>query len=92
MTEDQQKFFEMLEPFSRFKHHWNQINRTLDVDGFNQDLRLMSSGERHIAKFLASVWFGETDSYPFDLIDSTRVLNFENRKVIVKWLAAPFFP
>ena len=74
MTEEQTKFFEMLEPYTRFKYHWNKESRTFNQESFEQDLKVMSSGERHMAKFFVSVWLNESESYPFDVLDASESL------------------
>ncbi len=92
MTEDQEKFFQVLNQFERFAHHWDQEGRTLNVDQFEQDLKLMSSGERHIAKFLASVWLNDNEHFPFNLMEAMYVLDYQYRQVIIDWITDPFYP
>ena len=92
MTEEQTKFFEMLEPYTRFKYHWNKESRTFNQESFEQDLKVMSSGERHMAKFFVSVWLNESESYPFDVLDAIRAIDLKSRKLVISWLAKPFFP
>ncbi|MGI9278719.1 MAG: hypothetical protein ACR2PX_03705 [Endozoicomonas sp.] len=92
MTEEQEKFFEMLDQYPRIKHHWDKENRTYAQESFEQDLKVMSSGERHMARFFVSVWLNESESYPFDVLDALRVIDLKSRKTIVHYLAKPFFP
>lgn len=92
MTNDQTRFFELLDNFDRLKHHWNKESRTFNPESFEQDLKVMSSGERYMAKFFASVWLNESESYPFDVLDAIKVIDLKSRKLVISWLAKPFFP
>ena len=92
MTEEQQRFFNMLMPFHRFRNHWNQLDQSLDIEGLEEDLKLMSSGERHIAKFFASIWLNDSERFPFDLMQAVRTLDNRFRQVIINWLEDPFYP
>lgn len=92
MTEEQQRFFNMLMPFHKFRHHWNQLDQSFDVNSFEKDLELMSSGEQHMAKFFVSVWLGESESFPFDVLSAIRDLDSKSQNIVLKWLKEPFFP
>ncbi len=92
MTKEQQQFFNMLMPFHRFRNHWNQLDHSFDLDSFEKDLQLMSSGEQHMAKFFASVWLGESESFPFDVLDALKAIDTKSRNLIIKWIKEPFFP
>ena len=92
MTEEQQRFFNLLMPFHRFRHHWNQLDQSLDVESLEQDLKLMSSGEQHMAKFFASVWLGDSRIFAFDVLGAYRDLDPKSLNILRKWLKEPFFP
>ncbi|WP_257292959.1 hypothetical protein [Endozoicomonas sp. ONNA1] len=92
MTEAQKKFFELLDQYPRFKHHWDKEKRTCDLESFDQDFKVMSSGERHMARFFISVWLNESETYPFNVLDAIRVIDDKSRKLVIVWLANPFFP
>lgn len=92
MTEEQQRFFNMLMPFHRFRHHWNQLDQSLDVQNLKQDLKLMNSGEQNMAKFFAYVWLGESKTFPFDVLDALSDLDSKSWNIVCGWLKEPFFP
>lgn len=92
MTKDQLRFFNMLMPFHRFRHHWNQLDQSLDIESFEEDLGLMSSGEQHIAKFFASIWLKDNERFPFDLMKAVGTLDNRFKQIIIDWLKDPFYP
>ena len=92
MTENQIRFLTMLKPFHKLRHHWSPFDLSLDLDSFEQDLKLMSSGEKHLAKFFASIWLNDSERFPFDLIQAARTLDSRSMTVIINWLQDPFYP
>lgn len=82
-------FFKMLDKSPRIAGFWDRENRSLDIERFEKELKLMSSGERYLAKFLAGVWLGD-NRYGFDLIEAVHVLS--DRKIISDWIENPVFP
>lgn len=83
------RFFQMLDTCPRLANLWDRENRSMDIERFEKKLKLMSSGERHLAKFFAGVWLGE-NKYDFDLLEAVHVLS--DRKIISDWIKNPFFP
>jgi len=83
------RFFKMLDTCPRIAGLWDRENRSLDVERFEKELKLMSSGERHLAKFFVGVWLGD-NRYGFDLIEAVHALS--DRGVISDWIENPFFP
>jgi len=88
----QQRFFEMLNQVPRIKHLWDQDTREINVEAFERELRVMSSGEIHIAKFFAAVWFNDNTRYGFDIVDAAARLDKKSLNLIRDWLADPFWP
>lgn len=84
-----ERFFKMLDKTPRIAGLWDRENRSLDVERFEKELRLMSSGESHLARFFAGIWLGE-NRYDFDLIEAVHVLS--DRKIISDWIENPVFP
>jgi hypothetical protein len=83
------RFFKMLDTYPRIAGLWDRENRSLDIEHFEKELKLMSSGERHLAKFFAGIWFGD-NRYGFDPIEAVHALS--DRGVISNWIENPFFP
>ena len=64
----------------------------MHINKFEDALGVMSSGERHMAKFFAAVWFNDNQKYGFDLVDAVASLDVAPRKLIIEWIAKPFWP
>lgn len=88
----QQRFFEMLSRQPRIEKLWDQQNSSLKIEAFERALGVMSSGEVQMAKFFASVWFHNNKTYGFDLADAVSSLDTDGRKLIMEWIARPFWP
>lgn len=88
----QKKFFELLEQVPRIKHLWDKHSRSLNIELFERELGVMSSGEVCMAKFFASVWFGNNERYGFDFVDAVAWIDTPERKLIVEWVRDPFWP
>ena len=88
----QDKFFNMLSKVPRLEHLWDKEKRSLDVPSFEAELNVLSSGEVHMAKFFAAVWFGNNTQYGFDLVDAVREIDPAKREVVMQWMSAPFWP
>ncbi len=92
MTKEQHDFFAMLDNYQRISKFWNREKLSLDIPELKQELNQLSSGERHMANFFASVWLDESESFPFDILDSLKTTDSKAQSVILKWLIDPFFP
>lgn len=85
------RFFQMLNKCPRITYLWDKETQELDVERFERDVKGMSSGEIHLAKFFAGVWFNN-NRYGFDLIAAMQVLDTNNQRIISAWIEHPFFP
>ena len=88
----QKRFFEMLKQVPRIKHLWSEEKKEIILDVFEKELSVMSPGEVYMAKFFASVWFGDNRRYGFDLVDAVASIDMPERKLIIDWIANPFWP
>jgi len=86
---EQDRFFKMLDKCPRIAGLWDRDRRELDIERFEKEIRLMSSGEAHLARFFAGIWLNE-NRYDFDLIEAVHVLS--DRGLISDWIENPFFP
>lgn len=87
---DREKFYLIVNQFGLHRY-WDQENHEIRLKNFDAALGLMSSGEAIFARFMANVWFGE-DKYPFNITDAAGTLGQEHKKVIIEWLANPYWP
>lgn len=87
-----QMFFAMLNQYPRLKPLWDEEKRELKVDLFEKSIDVLSTGEEHLARFFASVWFGSERRYPFDLVDAVASLDARSKRTIAEWIANPFWP
>lgn len=87
-----EQFFNMLESVPRLKHLWNKETKEINVTIFESELGVMSSGECHMAKFFAAVWFHDNTKYGFDLVDAVASIDKEHGALIMSWIADPFWP
>lgn len=88
----QEKFFNLLEKAPRIRNLWDKKTRSLNVNSFEEQLGVMSSGEVAVAKFFASVWFNDNKKYGFDLVDVVSRIDVPERKLIIEWMCNPFWP
>lgn len=70
---------------------WDQARYELKVVEVKDALAQMSTGEAHMFRFFASIWFHE-NRYGFDLAEATKILDKKNRAIIASWLNDPFYP
>lgn len=87
-----ERFFKMLEQVPRMRYLWDRQKAELLVDLFEIELGVMSSGEVHMAKFFAAIWFGDNKRYGFDLIDAVAFIDPPEKQLIINWMADPFWP
>lgn len=87
-----QRFFSMLDRVPRLVSLWCREAEELRIDAFDNALPVMSTGEYLMAKFFASVWFGNGGRYAFDVVEAMSHLDEHNQKIILDWVADPFYP
>lgn len=92
LTTEQRRFMEMLSAYPRFTKYWDFTDRSVNLDAVDQDIGVMSHGEQIMLRFFVSVWLRENRQ--FDLIEASRFLDEDHRRVIADWFAAenPLFP
>lgn len=88
----QKRFFKMLQQVPRISHLWDEDKRELKIKLFERELGVMSSGEVVMAEFFASLWFHNNKRYGFDLVDAISRIDSPERKLIIEWIADPFWP
>lgn len=54
-------------------------------------MKVASSGEKHIARFVVGVWRGH-NQFEFDLLGAVKALSGDKLSTIRKWLADPIWP
>lgn len=86
------KFFEMLDRVPRITHLWDKETQCIDLPSFESELYVLSSGETQIAKFFASVWFGDNERFGFDLADAMASIDDAEKQIIIDWMNNPFWP
>lgn len=91
-TPSQQRFMAMLSRTPRLADLWDEDDLSLRLEAFEQALGVMSSGEVVMARFLAGVWFGNHERYPFDFVDSMSRIDANQRQIVIDWLEDPFWP
>ena len=93
----------MSEPYSRFYalintyglgQYWDQVEHELDTKGLSRGLSTMSSGERHMARFFASVWlkYEVPDALRFDAVEAAQVLDARCLAIVGNWVRDPWWP
>lgn len=83
---------EMVDRCPRVASLWDRKSNSLNVELFEEELDVMSSSERAMAQFFASVWFHNNTLYGFDLSDVASKLDLEDRKIIIDWISRPMYP
>ncbi|MCU7927519.1 MAG: hypothetical protein KZQ97_13890 [Candidatus Thiodiazotropha sp. (ex Dulcina madagascariensis)] len=92
LASSHQRFYAMLDRCPRISHLWDRERAEIKIDLFESELGVMSPGEVHLAKFMASVWFGDNHRYGFDLADAVACMDSRERQIILEWVADPFWP
>ncbi|MDH5396210.1 MAG: hypothetical protein OEW97_08025 [Gammaproteobacteria bacterium] len=92
LSSGQARFFILLDRVPYLHHLWDIENNEILIGEFEQALGVMSSGEVHMAKFFASLWFHNNTRYGFDLVDAISTLDGPERELIREWIADPFWP
>lgn len=87
----QDRFFSELEKVPRVATFWDKEKRKLQLDAFEVELGLLSSGEAVMAKFFAAVWF-HNDRYLFDIVEAGACLDNNQLEIIKAWLNRPYWP
>lgn len=87
-----ERFYKMLDQVPRICHLWDRERHELKVDLFEKELGVMSTGEVHMAKFLAALWFNNNSRYGFDLVDAVSSIDHNERRIIAEWAIDPFWP
>ena len=90
-SENQQRFFDLLDRYPQYSSFWNRPSKELDMDRVNRALGTLSSGEGAFLKFLVNLWLGE-NRFGFDLLDDYASLDEPERQVIIDWCQNPFWP
>lgn len=83
--------YSVVNQFDCLKPLWDQQNHEIRLDAFEQRLGTMSTGEGHLAKFMANVWFHD-DKYNFSLIDAMGTVYGDFKAVIEDWVKNPYWP
>jgi hypothetical protein len=91
-TSSHKRFYDLLERCPRIRHLWDKERAEIKVDLFERELGVMSIGEAHLARFMASVWYGDNQRYGFDLSDAIACLDSKERQIIMDWITDPFWP
>lgn len=67
-----------------------------DIDRFMKASGPWSSGEKVLARFIASVWnptaAASTKQWRYDATDIALSINAADRRVILQWIANPVYP
>lgn len=91
-----ERFFKMLDRVPRIRHLWLREPGEIDCEAFEAELGVMSSGEAHMARFFASVWFNQNSFTPpgleFDLVDALASIDKAHADLIIEWINDPFWP
>ena len=96
ISETQQRFYDLLDRApERVQALWNRERKQCNRDNAKAQMRSMSSGELHLAKFFMSVWFWDNSKVPgkgFDLADAMGSVDANGQAIIRNWVNDPFWP
>ena len=93
MSEMQKRFYNRVNLYV-FGRYWNEISNELDIEGLSNALGAMSSGERHLAQFYASIWLKHDvpEVLRFDIVRAVQVLDTTAMNEVADWVRAPWWP
>ena len=90
---DMKKFFSVINQFDYLKKYWDQSKHEIRKTKIREDLSQLSTGERMLLCFLASVWnWSVIDELKFDVVVAMSILDGEHRQVIIDWINDPYWP
>lgn len=92
MYDSHKAFYALLNKVPRISHFWNQTRHELNVAQFERELGVLSSGERQMALFFASIWFNNNSRYGFDIVDAAGRVDGHFLSIMQQWLSHPFWP
>lgn len=92
LSEEQAKFAVMLEENAPHLLHLWDFNRREYIPALAEKyLSVCSHGEKILAQFYLGVWRSD-NYYKFDFVESAKVLDKTQLRVIANWLSNPIFP
>ncbi|HDS3501237.1 TPA: hypothetical protein QIR73_002106 [Enterobacter cloacae] len=80
----------MLQQYPRLANYWDtQDDRLLYLE-LKKAVGVLSHGEQIMARFYMSVWRHE--NHDFDILDAAAHLGEDEKRIVMTWFAAPFWP
>ncbi|MCF6256185.1 MAG: hypothetical protein L3K25_07770 [Gammaproteobacteria bacterium] len=90
LSTSQAQFALLIDKFPRFSKYWDWTKRECNIEALNDEMGVMSHGERILAQFFLSVWTHENQR--FDILEAAGTLDQNGRQAIIDWLTDPFWP
>lgn len=90
LSPEQARFAELLAAYPRLSGYWDFEKRECREETLRSGLNAMCGGERQLAQFFLSLWTGQDEG--FGMIEAASVLDGRERKLLIDWLADPFWP
>ena len=90
-TEGQLQFYKLVSRYPRIAALWNWEERSLNIPAYEQALSVMSRGEVTLARFFAGLWLWNDKERAVNIFDLAELYG-EDREMVVRWLADPFWP
>lgn len=88
---DRKRFYSVINQYRFLAPYWDQERHEIKLKEFEERLGTMSTGEKHLAKFMAAVWSHE-DNYGFDIVDALNFMDGAFAETIKEWVADPYWP
>lgn len=90
---DKERFFAVINQFDYLKPYWDQASCEIKNYKIKEDLSVLSTGERMLLCFLASVWnWSEIEGLKFDVVVAMSVLDGKHKQVVIDWINDPYWP
>ena len=90
-SDEQYRFFKMIKQMPNLAKLWDPFKREYDPEAVDELLGVTSHGTAIMLRFFLGVWRND-NQYEFDLFDAVQTLDAEHLKIIMDWVADPFWP
>lgn len=90
-TENEKRFFNMLSEAPELKQYWDEKEGMAKIKSIQIAISRNNKEHGALLSFFGSVWFGNSDMFKFDFIKAVQNMNDRDKRIIRRWLVAPFF-
>ena len=87
----EERFYMWLSRYEEIERLWGEYTRGLNKEGIENELFIMKEEEEQMIRFFASIWLGCNDYLSFDIFEAMKIINEEDKEIIIEWVKDPFY-